>query len=125
MRRNLVYLQIRDFVPIPERSLGSARGQSASAAHVLLQRRLDQNHVELLSQRLQVERLQVGLQIHRRRGRLGDQFVLQTNQLAQLRIFLEAIGQPDVPDEVLRPLTGVDEVLAVVIVRIRRLRSLE
>ena len=58
-------------VPVPEPLVGDAQG-----ALVLLQGRLHQDDVELAPQLAQLERQQVRLQVHRRRGRLLDQLVL-------------------------------------------------
>lgn len=125
VRRHLTNVQRQDLVPRPELTRHHARHRNASsAACILLQRRFDQHHVELGAQRLEVERLQIGLQVHRRRGRVRNQIIFESDQFAQLGILFEAIGQTDVADKVLRSLARVHKVLAVVVVRIRRLGSL-
>lgn len=113
MRRNGFDLQVQNLVPIPEVARRAAR-----STEILLQGRLDQNHIELHAQVFEVKRFKISFQIHRRCGCLRDQLVLQPNQLAQFRVFLESVRQSNIPYEVLWSLAGVDEMLAVIVVRI-------
>ncbi|CAN7950338.1 unnamed protein product, partial [Ixodes pacificus] len=119
-RGHLLDLQPHDLLPAPELCVGQA-----ARALVLLQRRLDQDHVELALDGAEVERLQVALEVHGRRRRLPDQLVLEPDELLELGVLLEAVGQAHVADEVLRPLPGVHEVLAVVVVRVGALCALQ
>lgn len=69
--------------------------------------------------------LQITFQVHGRCGSLRYQVILQLDELSQLRVLLEPVSEPDVSDEVLRSLPRVHEVLAVVVVRVRRLGALD
>ncbi len=50
---------------------------------------------------------------------------LERDEFLEFRVLVEAFCDARVSDEVLRSLSGVDEVLRVVVVRIRRLRPLQ
>merc|ERR1719500_116289 len=63
------------FLPLPELGVGNAVRPS-----ILLQWRLDENHVKLLSDRFQVETLQITLEVHRRVRRLGNDLIFQPNE---------------------------------------------
>lgn len=107
-------IEVHDLVPRPELHV-----RHAHRPLVLLQRRLDEDHVELAIEVLKVIIHEITLQVHGGSGGLLDEVVLEFDELAELGVLLETIGQTHVADEVLRPLSCVDEMLAVVIVRVR------
>ena len=100
LRGDIFDVQAHDLVPAPELHVGHAAGSL-----VLFQRWLDQHDVELEIQIFQIERLEIAFQVHRRRGRLADQSVLQFDQLLEFRILFEAVLQADITYEVLWTLT--------------------
>mmetsp|Transcript_14674 Transcript_14674/g.43643 ORF Transcript_14674/g.43643 Transcript_14674/m.43643 type:complete len:320 (-) Transcript_14674:37-996(-) len=97
------------FVALHER----ARGRLA--APVLLPRRVDQHDVKLRAQLREVEGSQVDLPARRRRRPLGDERVLEVDQLLELRVLLKALLDIRVANEVCWPQAGVDKVLSVVV----------
>ena len=95
--------------------LQASRGGGAAA--VLLPRRVDEDHVELGAEGRQVEAAQVDLLEHRRRCARSNALVLGLDELLELRVLVEAVGEVGVADEVGRTLSRVHKVLREVVLR--------
>lgn len=93
VRRQLSNVQCKNLVPGHELALRIAR-RGTTACVILLQRRLNQDNVELCAERAgrQLLLLQIRVQVHRGRGALLDQVVLQLDEFAQLRVLHEPVG---------------------------------
>ena len=85
MCRQFSDVERHNFVPIPELDV-----RHAVRSGVLLQGRLHQDDVELVIQTLQIERLQIAFQIHRRVSPVGHQVVLELDQFAKFWIFFKS-----------------------------------
>lgn len=93
VRRQLSNVQCKNLVPGHELALRIAR-RGTTACVILLQRRLNQDNIELCAERAgrQLLLLQIRVQVHRGRGALLDQVVLQLDEFAQLRVLHEPVG---------------------------------
>lgn len=117
---NLADVELHYLIPIPQLNV-----RRAASSLVLFERRLYEYNVKFAIELLQVVIKKVSLQIHGGRSCLRYQVVLQFYQLPQLGILLESVCQAHISDKILWSLTCVNEMLTVVIVRVRRLRALK
>jgi len=101
--------------------LQASRGGGAAA--VLLPRRVDEDHVELGAEGRQVEAAQVDILEHRGRCACGDALVLGLDQLLELRVLIETVGEVGIADEVGWTLPRVHKVLREVVLRAVQLRA--
>ena len=119
LRRDTFNIEGHDFIPSPVFVEDGARRPL-----VFRQGRFDEDDVKLRVHLGQFEVDQVRAQIHRGNVGLLDDVIFETNEFLEFGIFLEAILQSRVADEVLWPLSRVHEVLAVIVVRVLRLGAL-